>query len=35
MLNNAKMPQDLAVPPHNHREARDTGGGRICFVWTT
>ena len=45
MLNNAKVLQDLAIPPNNHLEAlRDDRLGqhsirinrqwRICFVWT-
>jgi toxin HigB-1 len=46
MLNNAKMLQDLAVPPNNQLEAlkgnragqhsiRINRQWRICFVWTT
>ena len=46
MLNNAKVLQDLAVPPNNQLEAltgnragqhsiRINRQWRICFVWTT
>lgn len=42
MLNNAKVLQDLSVPPNNHLEASKGQHGirinrqwRICFVWTT
>jgi len=45
MLNNAKVLNDLKVPPNNHLEAlkddragqhgiRINGQWRICFVWT-
>jgi proteic killer suppression protein len=46
MLNNAKVPQDLAVPPNNQLEAlkgnragqhsiRINRQWRICLAWTT